>query len=252
MDKTDIYATLNDAYFSSDPDENAILASLPLLLKSASVVVDVGASLGQYTKAMAHAFSGGEIWAIEADPIRVEELRRNCARWSAETKNTIVVKHLALADRSGDVPYFVTNSDVSGGLTKHETPRAVDWEEITIPSASLDDLFPIRPPDLVKIDVEGAELTVLEGATRILAAPSTTFLIEIHDWPEAGDTPERVRKLMHDAGYLALSFYGQPLFTKSRRLWIYIHVARLLDGRRLLRRVRRMARSLPGASSPDR
>jgi FkbM family methyltransferase len=250
MDKTDIYATLNRAYFSPNPDESAILASLPLLLKDASIVADVGASLGQYTKAMAYAVEGGEIWAIEADPIRVEELRRNCARWAAETTNTIVVKHLALSDRSGEVPYFVTNSDVSGGLTKHETPRAVDWEEITIPSASLDDLFPTRAPDLVKIDVEGAELTVLEGATRLLRAPSTTFLIEIHEWPELGDAPQIVRKLMRDGGYLSLSFYGQPLFTKSRLLWIRIHIARLRDGRRVMRRARTMIRA--AASRPER
>jgi FkbM family methyltransferase len=238
MDKADIYNTLNRAYFSADPHEKDVLEHLPILLKDNALIVDVGASLGQYTRTICQAVSSSDLYAIEADPIRVEQLERNCQEWAQGSTNKIVVLHMALTDRTGDVPYFVTNSDVSGGLTPHATPRPVEWEEITIPSSTLDELFPERSPDFIKIDVEGAELSVLRGAVRILAQDKTIFLIELHDWPSDSHGADRVRKLMRSAGYASVSFFGQPLFVKSRRLWLRLKLMELRDGRRALRRFR--------------
>jgi FkbM family methyltransferase len=239
MDKADIYDSLNRAYFSSDPHEKAVLDHLPILLRDDSLIVDVGASLGQYTRAICRAVRNSDLRAIEADPIRVEQLERNCQEWAQGSTNKIAVLHMALTDHTGDVPYFVTNSDVSGGLTRHETPRPVEWEEITIPSSSLDELFPQRVPDFIKIDVEGAEFTVLNGAKRILAQGETIFLIELHDWPSGSHGADEVRKLMRSAGYASVSFFGQPLFVRSRRLWFRLKLMEMRDFRRLLRRLRR-------------
>lgn len=218
MDKDQIYDTLNRAYFSDDCHEKNVVTHLPILLRDRSVVVDVGASLGQYTRAASRSIVDGEIWALEADPIRAEQLERNCSEWAAESdNNTIKAMHLALTSHTGEVPYFVTNSDVSGGLSRHETPREVDWEQITIQSSTLDDLFPDRAPDFVKIDVEGAELPVLEGARRILAEGRTEFLVEIHDWDSRPRNRDEVLQLMQAAGYVTMSFFGMPLFLRSRR-----------------------------------
>jgi FkbM family methyltransferase len=237
MDKADIYETLNRAYFSADPHEKDVLNHLSVLLRNDSLIVDVGASLGQYTRAMCQAVSNSELRAIEADPIRVEQLERNCQEWAQDSTNKIAVLHLALTDHTGNVPYFVTNSDVSGGLTPHETPRPVEWEEITIPSSTLDELFPKRSPDFIKIDVEGAELAVLKGAKRILAQGETIFLIELHDWPSDSHGTDEVRTLMRGAGYASVSFFGRTLFVKSRRLWLKLKLMELRDARRLLRRI---------------
>lgn len=237
MDKTEIYGTLNRAYFSTDPHEKDVLDHLPVLLRNNSLIVDVGASLGQYTRTMCQAVSNSELRAIEADPIRVEQLERNCQEWVQGSTNKIAVLHMALTDHTGNVPYFVTNSDVSGGLTRHETPRPVEWEEIIIPSSTLDELFPQRVPDFIKIDVEGAEFTVLNGAKRILAQGKTIFLIELHDWPSGSHGADEVRKLMRSAGYASVSFFGQPLFVESRRLWFRLKVMEVRDFRRLLGRL---------------
>jgi len=144
---------------------------------------------------------------------------------------------MALTDHTGNVPYFVTNSDVSGGLTQHETPRPVEWEEITIPSSTLDELFPQRLPDFIKIDVEGAEYEVLSGAKRILAQGETIFMIELHDWHSSSHRADEVRKLMRSAGYASVSFFGQPLFVTSRKLWFRLKLMEMRDFRRLLRRL---------------
>ena len=71
MDKDEIYDVLNRAYFSEDPHEKAVVQHLPALLRDGSLIVDVGASLGQYTRAMCQAVSDSEVYAIEADPVRI-------------------------------------------------------------------------------------------------------------------------------------------------------------------------------------
>jgi FkbM family methyltransferase len=207
------------------------------LLSNDSLIVDVGASLGQYTCAMCKAVRDSELTAIEADPVRVEQLERNCREWADGSTNTIEVLHMALSDRAGDVPYFVTNSNVSGGLRQRETSQPVEWEAITVPSSTLDELFPDRAPDFVKVDVEGAEFEVLQGATRILADGDTIFLIELHDWPSGAHPADDVRELMRNAGYASVLFFGQPLFVKSRSLWLKLELLRLRNTRGHLRRL---------------
>lgn len=52
-------------------------------------------------------------------------------------------------------------------------------------------------PDFVKIDVEGNESKVLEGAKQVLKAGKTFFLIELHNQEQV----QKVRKLLNIAGY---------------------------------------------------
>jgi FkbM family methyltransferase len=229
MDKAEIYATLNRAYFSDEPHEKEVVEHLHVLLREVSVALDVGASLGQYTRAIAQTLRNAEIHAVEADPVRAEQLEQNCAGWAAVTGNRVVVHHLALTEETGTTTYFVTNSDISGGLQPHGTPRPVDWDQISVPGSTLDDLFPTRSPDFVKIDVEGAELQVLRGATRVLAS-GPTLLIELHDWDGSGQSRE-VRALLRRRGYHSASFYGQPVFTTSRGLWLKLKALELRSPR---------------------
>ena len=80
MDKQEVYATLNQAYFSADCHERELLGNLPRLLADARLFVDIGASLGQYTLAASRGMRGGRIIAVEADPLRHEELARIASR----------------------------------------------------------------------------------------------------------------------------------------------------------------------------
>jgi hypothetical protein len=130
----------------------------------------------------------------------------------------------------------------------------VEWREIAVPSSTLDELFGSRVPDFIKIDVEGAELSVLRGAQRILNHGSTIFLIELHDWPSGADTSSEVTALMQRAGYLRGSFYGQPIFVTSRGLWLRLAARELRhEPYQTLRRWRgawKTRRSRNGSSPP--
>lgn len=219
--------TLNEAYFSDDPHERDVIEHLGGLLHDRTLILDAGASLGQYTKAISHAVTGCEIHAVEADPSRFAVLERNCAAWAEETGNIIVAHHGALTDWSardiGEVKFYVTNSDISGGVAPHQTARDVDWQEVSVPALCIDDLLGHRNPDFMKLDVEGAEVAALRGANFVLDYPNAgTVLVEVHEWADADVT---VSDLMRWHGYREARFFGQPIFTKNRQDWLRFKAA---------------------------
>ena len=241
MENREIYRILNEAYFSEDPHEKKVLEHLSPILRRVKVFVDIGASLGQYTLFASKHMRGGHVLAIEADPIRFEELERNCRKWESLTDNKLTALHAAVCDKDGQTSFFVTNSDVSGGLFEHDIRhKAVDWHEIVVDCFRLDTFFLQRcSPDLVKIDVEGGELRVLRGAARILGGEAK-FLIEVHRWvdPEGQRSRVEVFDFMKSFGYYPIDLYGgRYLFVKPGLFW---YKAKLRD---LVRRLRNLVRA---------
>ena len=126
MDKQEVYATLNQAYFCADCHERELLDNLAPLLADARLFVDTGASLGQYTLTASRCMREGRIIAVEADPVRHEELARNATRWSTDSGRAIDAVFAAVGDKRGEVSFFTTNSNVSGGLFPRPTSAELD------------------------------------------------------------------------------------------------------------------------------
>lgn len=222
MDKQEIYDTLNENYFSENCHEQAVLDHFGELLHPGAFFVDIGASLGQFTKFAAMHLQCGAILSIEADPIRFEELERNATAWSKAYQTPIEVLHAAVSDTTESVTFYTTNSNVSGGLFPNPEQQQVNWQPLTVPAATLDNLFIERIPDLIKVDIEGGELKMLQGAHRLLAHGRTAFLIELHGWagPDGILPGQGVKRIMKQYGYLAVSFYGKTLFTRFGTLYL--------------------------------
>lgn len=227
MQKEKVYEILNESYFSEDRHEKDVIDRLSVLLAGARVFVDVGASLGQYTFFANKVMKKGRIIAVEPDPIRFEELARNCDKWRSLSDNELIAVNAAASDKEdGKIRFYTTQTNVSGGLFVHEVKpallkaseiEALRWEEILVESCTLDTLLAGRIPDIVKIDVEGAELRVLRGAKNLLRAGKTKFLVELHGgWtdPEGQKDLSEVYGLMASFGYEPSHFYGHTLFTK--------------------------------------
>lgn len=238
MEREKVIEILESAYFGPSPDEEEVLSQLPRLLQGVRHFVDIGASLGQFTERANRILDGGRIDALEADPIRVERLRENCAKWSG--KNEIRVHHAAVTDRVGVISFQTTQSNVSGGLFAHDVAhldeanrRNVQWASVEVPATTLDTLYP-DPPDFIKMDIEGAEHLALAGARHILEQRRTRWLIELHDF-EGGAKPRDILTLMAERGYHAEEIAeGRVLFRP------------LTLGERASRRLRSIARSLRG------
>jgi FkbM family methyltransferase len=236
MEKDEIYATLNEAYFAENCHERELLEDLPHLIAKARFFVDVGASLGQYTRAASRTMRGGRVLAIEADPVRHEELERNAVRWASETGCRIDALFAAAGDRPGEASFFTTYSNVSGALFS----RGDEWKEIRVPAVTLDEVCGTEVPDFIKADVEGAELRMLKGASRILAARRTVFLLELHPWddPDAPGT-ESVTAHMRSHGYHPVAYFAHTLFLPLGPAYLRERAAS--DWRRLRARLRRRA-----------
>ena len=68
------------------------------------------------------------------------------------------------------------------------------------------------PVDLLKIDVEGHELAVLDGATQLFAtSPPSTLVVEVHgeNLARAGNSPEALVSRIESLGYVPVSSDGE-------------------------------------------
>jgi FkbM family methyltransferase len=117
-------------------------------------VVDLGGHVGISCLFFRRKWPSSRILAVEPSPTLFPLLARNVARLGVE------VRHAALADRPGKVQ-FVESALSWGGRTRPAAGGAGDVDAIT-----LDSLLE-HPVDLLKLDVEGAELSAVPAATRL-------------------------------------------------------------------------------------
>lgn len=173
-------------YFAEDAFDRAEFARLRETLSGVTRFIDVGASHGVYTFHANQILDGAEIFAIEADPERFQVLSANVAKWSEGSTNTIHCINAAASDEedratSPEMTFFTTGTQISGGLFK-VAERSDAYAPTVVPLVCVDDYFDARHQTFVKIDVEGAELRVLRGAERHIAAGNTKFFTEVSWW----------------------------------------------------------------------
>jgi hypothetical protein len=106
------------------------------------------------------------------------------------------------------------------GLRERTYPRAVDRELITVATERLDDHLPEGcAPAFIKIDVEGAECLVIEGALRTLAAHRPTVVVEHGPGgsDHYGSTPAQLHRLLCDgAGLRIFDLDGEGPYSLDR------------------------------------
>jgi len=163
------------------------------------IVWDVGANIGLFSFSAAHlAGTAGKVVAFEADMWLVQLLRRSETIQPASSAKVTIVP-VAIAGTCGlrtfDIAARSRASNSLSGYGNSQTGGIV--EQQTVVSVSLDWLSDLLPlPDVIKIDVEGAELEVLQGAQRLLSAKGPVILCEVC---EASSI--EVTRLLRDAGY---------------------------------------------------
>ena len=179
------------------------------VLESGDVMVDVGANIGYFTVLAAQLVGpGGKVVAVEASPSLADKIRRNVAMNGH--RGTVTVWHRAAWSGSERlklherVHYGANSSLASTGAANLE--ELADTEvTVEVEAVALDDLLgDLERIDLLKLDVEGAEVHAMEGLARTVAAhPEMTMMVE---WaPEQirlmGDDPGELVALLTGAGY---------------------------------------------------
>ncbi|HSB70840.1 MAG TPA: FkbM family methyltransferase [Candidatus Methylomirabilis sp.] len=177
-----------------------------LRLAPGDTFIDVGANIG-YFSLLASKLVGdsGVVVAIEASPRTFGLLQANLARNLAQNVRTV---NVAASDRKGRVGLFRGPDDNIGLTTVLGDPRLAF--ECEVDAAPLSHL--LRPEEaqtarLIKIDVEGAEWSVVAGMDSLLRAGRRDLEVIVEVTPEhlaqQGKRPEDLVRVFRDAGFQA-------------------------------------------------
>lgn len=202
---------------SADSYETHIVDWLKQCLKAGDTFWDIGANWGWISLPAARIVgSSGRVIAIEPSPSNLAWLKRHIALNECET--IVRVIEAAVCEQNGGVVNFSlledgrspSNSLMFSNSVNGEAPKVS--REISVPAITLDSLLAEqkRVPQLVKIDVEGAELKVLKGATQLLKSETAPILLlAVHPfWQATPEDCQEIVKILKEAGYQILNRQG--------------------------------------------
>jgi FkbM family methyltransferase len=174
-------------------------AALRHLLRPGGVFVDVGANKGDFALIAAKLVgASGRVFAFEPEPRNCDWIRRSI---DANGYSGIELFPIALGDADGAIDLHV--SHISGHHSVVSGRGDHTGDVIRVPMRTLDAvLADARSPrvDVLKIDVEGADLAVLRGAHRTLSANrELVLLLDVH--PHLGVDALAVCRLLRDEGF---------------------------------------------------
>jgi FkbM family methyltransferase len=152
------------------------LSVLEKVVPREAVTVDVGANFGLYTRKLARLSQ--RVHAFEPSHKMADLLRRTSA-------SNVRVHELALSDQTGEAELFTPQEgrDPVYGLASLEHRELTANQHVvaaTVPTARLDAVVR-EDVAFVKVDVEGHELNVLDGAVDLLERSQPVFLVEAED-----------------------------------------------------------------------
>lgn len=216
------------------------------LCDQGETALDIGANIGYVTALLARRVGkAGRVLCFEAHPEIAEELRCNVARWSdLPDTGQIQTYDVALSDREGCVwlempPEFSHNRGT--GRIARDRQRS-NGNGLSVRCSTLDSfLVDLSEVGVAKMDVEGHEESVLQGARRVLQARS------VRDWvfEHQLEYPSPVTTDFANNGYtlfqIARKFFGPVLVDASKptkpSAWEPSSYLATVDPERALRRL---------------
>jgi FkbM family methyltransferase len=172
-----------------------------LIMNEREVFVDVGANVGSHSLRVArnYAHIGVRVIAIEAEPEAYKTLVQNIRRNNLTNIDAIKT---AVSDHKGSTVLNERSYDgarVGTGL--HSIMKNVDDGNFSLDNGlqiecdKLDNIISSHRVDVMKIDIEGAEILALEGATNVLKQ-LRKIIVEIH-----GKNLERVKEILESNNF---------------------------------------------------
>lgn len=188
-------------------DETAFLLSI---LRSGMTVIDVGANVGWYTALFVHVVGPqGKVLAIEPGPSNIARLKQ-----LAEVNgygSQLLLKELAISNTPGVLTLYLNKdsgantivSELGSGYGARSDGK-MEVNVDTLDNVIAESLPTDQTIDLLKIDVERAELAVLQGARQLLSSGRVKALyIEVTDVKEKNGSNQAylLNRLLKDLGY---------------------------------------------------
>ncbi len=185
------------------------LRLLPFLLDPARAAMDIGANRGIWAHEMARVCQ--TVWAFEPNPKLYAVLAGAAAR-------TVTCRAEALSDESGEAELLVPGeagrySSQGAGPNPAKVGNSTHIR-VSVTTARLDDLDP-PPSGFLKIDVEGHERAVLEGARGLITRDKPAMIVEIEERHTGRDLDGEL-DFVESLGYRTLALKDGRLIDRGR------------------------------------
>lgn len=190
------------------------------ILRETDTVLDIGANFGWFSTIFAQKVNGqGKVIAFEPVPSTYQKLMENLELNSLD--NMVDTHNIALGDKNGKISMHLF-SDKGHGFSSISSLGENEFDIVESDIVKLDDFIKtnqLTHVDFIKCDVEGAELSVLQGAAELLGSEeSPIILIELNDETSnaCGFSSQDIWQFLSSLGYDG--FYSIVSQNKVRRL----------------------------------
>jgi FkbM family methyltransferase len=188
-----VCAKVNDYFMYLDPDDKGICKQLYLynkrehfstdfiktFIKEDDIIIDIGGNIGYYALLESKLARRGKIFAIEPVPSNAQILRSNI---ELNNSTNLYLFGYAISEKNGTAKMFIYDKCNWCSFTKSLKSNII--KEIEVKTITLDDfvdLFVHEYPNFIRMDVEGYEYQILNGAIKLLDASQPLKLcIELH------------------------------------------------------------------------
>ena len=207
--KAEALSNLSMLFGRYEPQVVSVLLSMSDPIE---VAYDIGAHVGFITLVLAERTSpDGKVFSFEPAPENIALIQQVILQNSLQDKVSLIP--IALADENGEQNLINWKSSSMYFLERaFEGQNASDRSSITVATCTLDSFVfeQLNPsPDLIKIDVEGAEALVIQGGLRTLDVYSPRLIIEIHGPNNAQKTWRLLRKFDYSWNLLTANGQGE-------------------------------------------
>ncbi|MCS4149400.1 FkbM family methyltransferase [Salinibacter ruber] len=180
--------------------ESEVMESLLQRLGKKDVFYDIGANFGRYSCLIGKVHPSTQVFAFEPNPEAADFLRENL-RWNRVNADVI---EYALSNCNGEI-----SLDLQEGVERAriQADSGSTSDSVTVKMTTLDNLLEresLPPPSVLKIDVEGAELKVIEGMEMTLKGEDLRLLFcEVHPYlmKKMGDEEMNLFARLKDSGF---------------------------------------------------
>ena len=213
-------------YGSYEKKESDTMQSL---LTASTIFIDIGANVGYYSLLAAQMITTGRVYSFEPVSATYKKLLQNI---SLNDFSSIYCEQVAISNFTGQATVFLS-ADENTGMSGLQSAKNFSGKTEIINCITLDEAqvnFNIPKIDLIKIDVEGSEVTVLKGMEQIINRYKPILLIEISIATLAlhNEKIETIYELLFAKNYIAFqvieaNVLKQVYYPQEANLMFFFH-----------------------------
>jgi FkbM family methyltransferase len=173
------------------------------IIRPSDVILDIGANIGFHTLNFASGCPRGKVYAFEPDTLNFASLKTNI---ESNRFTNINAMKLALGARTEKRTLYQIYDNNPGGNRILDSEPKVKFRSEEVKMQSLDEVaatLQLNGVDLMKVDVEGFELFVLQGAENLIRKYRPTLFIELAEvnLRQQGCTSRQLIDFLEELGY---------------------------------------------------